>query len=74
MLSREISIQVEGKTEADVEKAIKEAFRLIRGGDMSGSDGTAKYSYNFDVQESGEEEWGEDDEDDEMGYGDEDNA
>jgi hypothetical protein len=42
MLSREISIQVEGKTEADVEKAIKEAFRLIRGGDMSGGDGTAK--------------------------------
>jgi hypothetical protein len=76
MLSREISIQVEGKTEADVEKAIKEAFRLIRGGDMSGSDGTAKYSYIFDVQESGEEEFGEadGDEDDEMGYGDEDNA
>ena len=44
MLSKEINIQVEGKTEADVEKAIKEAFRLIRGGDMSGSDGTAKYS------------------------------
>jgi hypothetical protein len=43
---------------------------------MSGSDGTAKYSYNFDVQESGEEESGEEheDEDDEMGYGDEDNA
>jgi hypothetical protein len=72
MLSREINIQVEGKTEADVEKAIREAFRLIRDGDMSGSDGTAKYSYNFDVQESGEEESGGEDEDE--GYGDEDNA
>lgn len=72
MLSREINIQVEGKTEADVEKAIKEAFRLIRGGDMSGSDGTSKYSYNFDIQESGEEESAEEDggEDDEMGYDD----
>ena len=72
MLSREINIQVEGKTEADVEKAIREAFRLIRDGDMSGSDGTAKYSYNFDVQESGKEESGGEDEDE--GYGDEDNA
>lgn len=73
MLSREISIQIEGKTEADVEKAMKEAFRLIRGGDMSGNDGTAKYSFNFDIQESGEEEFGKDeDDDDEMDYGDED--
>ncbi|WP_029001979.1 hypothetical protein [Azohydromonas australica] len=70
MLSREISIHVEGKTESDVEKAIKEAFRLIRGGDMSGNDGTSRYNYNFDVQESGEEELGEEgeDEDDETGY------
>ncbi|MDZ5459502.1 hypothetical protein [Azohydromonas lata] len=74
MLSREINIQIEGKTEADVEKAVKEVFRLIRGGDMSGGDGTPKYSYNFDVQDSGEEEMGDDDEDEEEGYGDEDSA
>lgn len=74
MLSREINIQIEGKTEADIEKAVKEVFRLIRGGDMSGGDGTAKYSYNFDVQDSGEEEVGGDDEDEDEGYGDEDNA
>lgn len=74
MLSREINIQIEGKTEADVEKAVKEVFRLIRGGDMSGGDGTSKYSYNFDVQDSGEEEMGDDDEDEDDGYGDEDSA
>lgn len=72
MLNREISIQVEGKTEADIEKATKEVFRLIRDGDMSGSDGTAKYNYSFDVQESGEEESGDNDGDE--GYDDEDSA
>ena len=47
-VARKFTIVVAGETDTDVDQAMEEAMRLIKAGNLAGSDQNAKASFYFD--------------------------